>query len=87
MINIMAIMALGMAITPVIGDRLRIPKKLRAFLTVALITGLNMANVWIYGDGNLLAASRDGIEAGLMAVGLYSTSKNAMQLAQDHQTK
>jgi hypothetical protein len=82
-LDITAIMALGMALTPVVASYLKVPRKLRSFLTIILITLLNMGNVWLYGDGNLLLASKDGLTAGLMAVGLYSTGKNAMEHTRD----
>lgn len=81
--DITAIMALGMALTPIVASYLKVPRKLRSFLTIILITLLNMGNVWLYGDGNLLLASKDGLIAGLMAVGLYSTGKNTMEHTRD----
>jgi hypothetical protein len=82
-LDITAIMALGMALTPIVASYLKVPRKLRSFLTIILITLLNMGNVWLYGDGNLLLASKDGLIAGLMAVGLYSTGKNTMEHTRD----
>ncbi|AMA73520.1 hypothetical protein ACH33_12080 [Aneurinibacillus sp. XH2] len=86
-IDITAITALGMALTPVVAQYLKVPKKLRSFLAVILITLLNMGNAWLYGDDNLLAASKEGIIAGLMAVGIYSTGKNAIEQTQQRRRK
>lgn len=79
MLKIALIIALSMSITPILGDYLKIPKKLRGWVTLVVIVLLNLGNSLLYGDGNLLLASKEAIEQGAIAVGIYSVGKNTIQ--------
>lgn len=76
-----AIIAVSLAITSYVADLLRIPKRLRAWVSLLLIVLLNMGNEWLFAPDTFAwrPALREGIMAGLTAVGIYSTSKNTVQ--------
>lgn len=78
-IEIGAIIAIAMAVTPFLSDWLHIPKKLRSWVALALIVVLNVVNALLLGDGDIYQAVILGIEQGVVAVGLYSGGKNTIE--------
>ncbi len=83
MIEISIIIAMAMSLTPIISEKLKINKKLRAWVSLLLIVILNVINSMIFGDHNIVDAMRTGIEQGVIAAGIYSTGKNTYQYVQN----
>ncbi len=79
MIQMSIIIALSMSITPIVCEWLKIPKKLRAWISLLIIIILNISNSLLFGDHHIFEAMKAGIEEGVIAVGLYSTGKNTIQ--------
>lgn len=79
MLEIALIIALAMGATPIIADWLKVPAKLKAWVTLGIVILLNLGNALLYGDGNLLEASKVALEQGAIAVGIYSAGKNTIQ--------
>lgn len=87
MIEIGIIIALAMSINPFLSEKLNIPKKLRGWSTILIIIILNIGNSLLFGDQQVLEAIKVGIEAGAVAVGIYSTGKNTIQYVKDDKSK
>lgn len=81
------IMAVSMALTPILTSWMHWPQKLRGLFTVALVVVLNIVNVYAFGNGDWLGAGKDGLIAGLMAIGIYSAGKNTYQHAMNQSNK
>ena len=79
MIEMTIIIAMAMSITPIIANYAKVPKKLRAWLTLVIIILLNVGNTWIFGDQQIILAIKQGINDGVIAVGIYSAGKNTME--------
>jgi len=79
MLEMSIIIALAMSLTPIISEYIHIPKKLRAWTTLLLIIGLNIGNSYLFGDQQIVESVRQSIIQGIVAVGIYSGSKNTME--------
>lgn len=79
MIEMGIIIALAMSLTPFLSDYIHIPKKLRAWTTLLLIVLLNIGNALLFADHQIIESIRQGINDGVIAVGLYSTGKNTFE--------
>lgn len=79
MLEISIIIAMSISLTPIISERLKINKKLRSWVALIIIVILNIINSLIFGEQQIIQAVRDGIEQGVIAVGIYSTGKNSVQ--------
>jgi len=80
MLEIGIIVVLGMVLTSLVTEYVpSMPKKLGSLLAVAIIVALNIANSLVFGEAIIADAAKAGIEQGLIAVGLYSATKNTIQ--------
>lgn len=87
MIEISIIIALAMSINPFLSEKLNIPKKLSGWSTILMIIIFNIGNSLLFGDQQVIEAIKVGIEAGTVAVGIYSTGKNTIQYVKDDKNK
>lgn len=79
MLSISVIMTLGLMLTPLISNVLRLHRKRRGLVALILIIFLNIGNSLVFGNGDWRLAMAMGVQQGLMAVGLYSSVKNALE--------
>lgn len=70
MIEIQYIVAFAMGIVNVFKSYL--PAPVVPFVTMALTIGLNVANAYLYGDANILLASKEAFIVSGITVGMFA---------------
>jgi len=70
MIEIQYIVAFAMGIVNVFKSYL--PAQIVPFVTMAVAVGLNMVNAYLYGDANLLLASKEAFIVSGITVGMFA---------------